>query len=95
MRIDPEQVEYIAKLARLYTSEDEKETFGNQLSKILDYIEKLNELDTTDVPPTSHVIELTNVARKDSHEASLPLDEALRNAPDRAENFYRVPKIIE
>jgi aspartyl-tRNA(Asn)/glutamyl-tRNA(Gln) amidotransferase subunit C len=95
MRIDKKQVEHIARLARLAISEEEKELFGSQLSKVLEYIEKLNELDTKDVEPTSHVVALTNVMREDAPAASLPQEEALRNAPDRAGGFYRVPRIIE
>jgi aspartyl-tRNA(Asn)/glutamyl-tRNA(Gln) amidotransferase subunit C len=65
------------------------------LSKILAYIEKLNELDIAGVEPTSHVLDLVNVLREDEPRPSIALDEALLNAPDRADNFYRVPRIIE
>ncbi|NOY65495.1 MAG: Asp-tRNA(Asn)/Glu-tRNA(Gln) amidotransferase subunit GatC [Nitrospirae bacterium] len=95
MRISSKEVEHIAMLARLKLTEEEKELFSEQLSKILDYIEKLNELDTVDVEPTSHVIPLRNVFRKDEPAQSLSVDDALKNAPDRAGSFYRVPKIIE
>jgi aspartyl-tRNA(Asn)/glutamyl-tRNA(Gln) amidotransferase subunit C len=95
MRIDETQVEHIARLARLAISEEEKELFGSQLSKILEYIEKLNELDTSQVEPTSHVVALTNVMREDVPAPCLPREEALRNAPDPAGGFYRVPRIIE
>lgn len=95
MRIDRTQVEHIARLARLAISEEEKALFGTQLSTILDYIEKLNELDTAAVEPTAHVIDLTNVMRQDASRPSLPPEEALANAPDRTEQFYRVPRIIE
>lgn len=95
MRIDRRQVEHIARLARLSISEEDKELFGSQLSTILEYIEKLNELDTADVEPTSHVVDLTNVMRDDAPAPSLPPEEALKNAPDRDGTFYRVPRIIE
>lgn len=95
MRISSKEVEHIAMLARLKLTEEEKELFSEQLSKILDYIEKLNELDTEDVEPTSHVIPLRNVFREDRTAQSLSVDDALKNAPDRAGSFYRVPKIIE
>lgn len=88
-------VEHIARLARLDLSDEEKRLFGSQLSDILRYVEKLDELDTSAVEPTSHVLELTNVMRDDRPRPSLPPDEALSNAPDRVENFYRVPRIIE
>lgn len=88
-------VEHVAHLARLRLSEEEKEKFGVQLSSILAYVEKLDELDTSGVEPTSHVLTIDNVMREDGLSPSLSADEALLNAPDRADNFYRVPKIIE
>ncbi len=95
MKLSSKEVEHIAMLARLKLTEEEKELFSEQLSKILDYIEKLNELDTEDVEPTSHVIPLRNVFREDHPAQSLSVDDALKNAPDRSGPFYRVPKIIE
>lgn len=95
MTIDTRQVERIAGLARLHLTEPEKEMFLSQLQGILDYVEKLRELDTSGVEPTSHVLALHNVFRVDERRESLPLDAALQNAPDRAGNFYRVPRIIE
>ncbi len=88
-------IEHIAHLARLSLSEKEKELFGGQLEGILNYMEKLNELDTKDIEPTSHVIALNNVTRDDVPAPSLSREEALLNAPDKTEKFYRVPKIIE
>ncbi len=88
-------VEHIAKLARLSVSEEEKELFGPQLNGILSYMEKLNELDTKDVGPTSHVLSLSNVMRDDIPGNSIPKEDALMNAPDHTDKFYRVPKIIE
>lgn len=95
MSIDPKQVRHIARLARLSMSDEELDAMGSDLSDILAYIEKLDELDTSDVEPTSHVLDLTNVFRSDEQRPSLPADEALSNAPDRSGSFYRVPKIIE
>jgi len=95
MKISKEEIEHIASLARLYLSEEEKELFGSQLSSILDYMEKLNELDTKDIEPTSHVLPLSNVMRDDIPSPSIPREDALLNAPDRTNKFYRVPKIIE
>lgn len=95
MRVDPAQVEHIARLARLALTGAEKELLGSQLSDILAYVEKLKRLDTRAVEPTSHVLELSNVFREDALRACLSADEALANAPDRAGDFYRVPKIIE
>lgn len=95
MKISRGEIEHIASLARLYLSEEEKDLFGSQLSRILDYMEKLNELDTRDVEPTSHVLPLFNVMRDDILKPSIPRENALANAPDRTDRFYRVPKIIE
>lgn len=95
MKISKEEIEHIASLARLSLSEEEKELFGSQLSSILDYMEKLNELDTKDIEPTSHVLPLSNVMRDDIPSPSIPREDALLNAPDRTNKFYRVPKIIE
>jgi aspartyl-tRNA(Asn)/glutamyl-tRNA(Gln) amidotransferase subunit C len=95
MKITKQEVEHVAKLARLELSEQEKETLTDQLSSILTYVEKLNELDTKGVQPTSHVLDINNVMRDDMPAASLPQDRALANGPDKASGHYKVPKIIE
>lgn len=95
MKVSRHDIEHIAKLARIDLNEDEKELFGSQLSSILDYMEKLNELDTSDIEPTSHVLSLQNVMRDDTVRESIPREDALMNAPSHTEKFYRVPKIIE
>jgi len=95
MKISKEEIEHIAVLARLSLPEEEKELFGSQLSNILDYMEKLNELDTKGIEPTSHVLSLSNVMRDDIPMPSIPKEDALMNAPDHTEKFFRVPKIIE
>ena len=95
MKITKEQVENVARLARLAISEREKELFTRQLGEILTYIEKLKELDTSKVDPTSHVLPIKNIFREDEVRPSLPREEILKNAPDRTEEFFRVPKIIE
>jgi aspartyl-tRNA(Asn)/glutamyl-tRNA(Gln) amidotransferase subunit C len=95
MKISREEIEHIAFLARLSLTDAEKGLFGTQLSSILEYMDKLNELDTTDIQPTSHVLSLQNVMRDDTPCDSLPGEDALMNAPSHTEKFYRVPKIIE
>ncbi len=95
MKISKEQVKHIAMLARIELNENEIELYQEQLSKILDYVEKLNEIDTTQIEPTSHVISLSNVFREDKIKPWLSRDEALKNAPDATDKFFRVPKIIE
>jgi len=95
MKITKDQVEYVARLAYLELTEEEKETFTHQLDSILSYMEKLNELDTRDIEPTSHVLPIKNVFREDQVKPSLPLDKALANAPDPKNGFFRVPRVIE
>ena len=88
-------IDQIAQLARLSLTGEEKNTFGRQLDSILSYMDTLNGLDTANVEPTSHVISISNIVREDVPAASLPREEALRNAPDGTAEFYRVPKILE
>ena len=95
MAIEKKEVRHIARLSRLSLGEEEIELYSGQLSSILEYVEKLSEPDTKDVEPTSHIIEMKNVMREDANRESLSPDEALANAPDRKDDFYRVPKIIE
>ena len=94
--IDESTVSYIAKLSRIALSEDETSLYSKQLESILGYISKLSELDTKDTPPTSHPLDtLKNVFRKDAVKASLTQEESLKNAPNKKDNFFSVPKIIE
>ncbi|KAA0258650.1 Asp-tRNA(Asn)/Glu-tRNA(Gln) amidotransferase subunit GatC [Deferribacter autotrophicus] len=93
--ISKEDVKHIAKLARLKFEEDEVEKFTTELNKILDYIHKLNELDTEEVEPTSHVLDITNVFREDEVKDSLTNEEALKNAPDKDYGHFKVPRVIE
>ena len=95
MKISLKEVDHIARLARLRLSGEDPMVYARQLSDILAYIDNLNELDTSDVEPTSHVLPMRNVFRGDVPEESLSVEDALRNAPLKKENFYRVPKIIE
>lgn len=95
MKVSKHDIEHIAMLARIDLTDEEKALFGSQLSSILDYMEKLNELDTSDIEPTSHVLSLQNVMREDTVRDSIPREDALMNAPSHTEKFYRVPKIIE
>ncbi len=95
MKITRLEVEHVAKLARLELSGQEKEMLTDQLSNILTYVEKLNELDTRNVAPTSHILDITNIMRDDAPGQSLPQDRALANAPEKAAGHYKVPRIIE
>ena len=95
MKITRREVEHVARLARLGLSDQEMDRMQAQLDAILTYIDKLNQLDTREVKPTSHVIPMTNVLREDVVSPSLSQDQALANAPDRHETFFRVPRILE
>jgi aspartyl-tRNA(Asn)/glutamyl-tRNA(Gln) amidotransferase subunit C len=88
-------VKYVAHLARIALTAGEQEKFGAQLSNILGYIEKLNELDVSGIEPTAHAVPLVNVFRADEVRPSLPTAEALRNAPASANGLFMVPKIVE
>ena len=88
-------IKYVAHLARLHLTPDEEKKLGAQLGGILGYIEKLKELDVTGVEPTAHAVPLVNVTRPDEVRPSLPHDDALRNAPARANGLFMVPKIVE
>lgn len=88
-------VKYVAHLARLHLTPEELQTFGAQLGQILAYMEKLNELDVAQVEPTAHAVPLTNVTRADEVRPSLSNEEALRNAPAKANGLFLVPKIVE
>ena len=95
MSLTPEQVQHVARLARLQLTDDEVATFTGQMGAILAYVEKLNELDTTGIVPTSHAVPMENAFREDTVRPSIGIDAALANAPDRIEGFFRVPKVIE
>lgn len=95
MKISTEMVEHVAWLARLAITGEEKEQLSAQLSRILDHMDKLNELDTTEVEPTFHVLDLRNVLRKDEARPGLTVEAALANAPEREGNLFKVPKIVE
>ena len=94
-KITRAEVEHVARLARLELAEDEKTQMTAQLDAILGYMEKLNGLDTSGVEPTTTVIPMISVLREDEVRPSLDREEALANAPDREETFFRVPRIIE
>ncbi|HKV77824.1 MAG TPA: Asp-tRNA(Asn)/Glu-tRNA(Gln) amidotransferase subunit GatC [Candidatus Sulfotelmatobacter sp.] len=111
MKVTEKDVDYVADLANLELTEDERRGMLRDLNSILDYVERLNELDTSDVPPMAQVSDRYGVddakqgterfayaSREDALfglRKSLPHDEALANAPDADEHFFRVPKVIE
>ena len=92
MQID---LQHVVKLARIELSLEEEQRIGPQLSEIIQYVEKLNELDVDEIEPTAHVVQLTNVLREDKPQPSLSQDDAMRNAPKYANGLFVVPKIVE
>jgi len=95
MAITKEQVKHVAKLARLKLNEEELESHTKELSSILDYMEKLNELDTSNVEPLTHPIENKNVFREDELGVSVKTEDALKNAPQKTDKYFKVPKVIK
>jgi len=91
MAISREEVLHVARLAYLELSEEEVARFQEQLSDILDAVSKVSELDLSDVPPTSHPLEVANAWREDEPRPCLPVDEVFANAPDRDDGFFRTP----
>jgi len=92
--LDRDQVHKVAHLARLELAAEEEEQFATQLSGILDYFEQLSELDTNNVEPTTRAIDLNNVTRSDLLQPYGDRETILQGAPERDDDFFRVPKII-
>ncbi|MCF6093973.1 Asp-tRNA(Asn)/Glu-tRNA(Gln) amidotransferase subunit GatC [Microaerobacter geothermalis] len=95
MAISKKEVEHVANLARLNLTDEEKETFTKQLDAILEFANKLNELDTEYVEPTSHVLPISNVLREDEDRPSLPVEDVIKNAPDHEDGLIKVPAVLE
>jgi aspartyl-tRNA(Asn)/glutamyl-tRNA(Gln) amidotransferase subunit C len=94
-KIDAEQVRRVAKLSRLELTDAEVEEFTGQLSAILEYVEKMNELDTDNVEPLAHCLPVNNVLRADRIKESLGTEKTLANAPQQDGEFFKVPKILD
>ncbi len=95
MSLTPEQVRHIARLARLGIVDEEVDRFAGQLSEILDYFERLRQVDTEGVSPTAHTLPLHNVFRSDDPEPSLEPDQTLANAPRREGDLFRVRAVLD
>ena len=95
MRITRIDVEHVAQLARLRFSEDQLVLFTEQLNSLLSYFDKLQEVDTTGIEPSTHAVSLCNAFREDLSRPSIVEDDALRNAPASERGCFKVPKIIE
>jgi aspartyl-tRNA(Asn)/glutamyl-tRNA(Gln) amidotransferase subunit C len=94
-KIDQTQVRKVAKLSRLELTDQEVQEFTGQLGAILEYVEKMNELDTGKVEPLAHCLPISNVFREDIVKESLGTEKTLANAPERDGEFFKVPKILE
>ncbi|MGO4734044.1 Asp-tRNA(Asn)/Glu-tRNA(Gln) amidotransferase subunit GatC [Paenibacillus sp. 2KB_22] len=95
MSISNNDVQHVAKLARLNLTAEEEETLTGQLNAILKYAEKLNELDTEDIEPTTHVLHVSNVMREDETKESLSIEQVMRNAPEEEDGQFKVPAVME
>jgi len=94
-KIDKQLVRQVARLARLELTDEETVMFAGQLAAILDYIAKLSELDTKDVEPLAHCLPIHNVFRPDEPRPGLSVEQALANAPDRQDDYFKVPRILD
>jgi aspartyl-tRNA(Asn)/glutamyl-tRNA(Gln) amidotransferase subunit C len=93
--ITEDQIRHVAKLSRLKLTDEQIHQFTRQMGGILEYVTKLNELDTTNVEPTAHVASLRNVLREDKAVPGMGIEKVLQNAPDRDGPFFKVPRVIE
>jgi len=94
-KIDENLVRHIAMLSRLKPSDAEVRLFSEQLSAIVAYMDQLNEVDTSDVPPTAHALPVSNVFRADDAHAAMTPEQALTNAPQRDGHFFALPKVLD
>lgn len=95
MSISNNDVQHVAKLARLNLTAEEEQTLTGQLNAILKYADKLNELDTENIEPTTHVLHVSNVMREDETKESLSIEQVMRNAPDEEDGQFKVPAVME
>lgn len=95
MKIGIKDIEYIATLSRIELNDREKEMYVQQIDDILSYIEKLNKLNTENVKPVTHTVDINNIFREDKLETSTPSEAVLLNAPSKMGVFFKVPKVIE
>ena len=94
-RINADEVRHIAHLARLKLTDEEVAKFGDQLNSVLEYMDKLNEVDTDDVEPTAHALSICNVFREDEPVEPMGVEKVLANAPAKVPPFFKVPKVLD
>lgn len=95
MSVTKKDVDYVADLARLQLTEEETESLADDMNQILDYMTTLEEVDTSDVEPLEHVIDLEYRLREDKAKEPISHEDALKNAPDADSDYFRVPRVIE
>ncbi len=93
--IDEESIHHVEELAELSLTGQERKDLAEDLGRIIDYVNKLQELETEDVEPLRHILEVENVVRKDAKGSTLPHKEVFKNAPVRDRNFFKVPRVID
>lgn len=93
-KLTEDQVRHVAKLSRLKLDDAQVHHFAQQLSEVLGYVSKLNELDVSGVEPMAHAMDVTNAYRQDEPGPALPIDAVLANAPDKSPPFFKVPKVL-
>lgn len=94
-KITPQKIDYLANLSRIEMSSEEKILFAEQLGEILGYLDKLNQIPTDNITARFYLQNITNRLREDKVEDSLKIEEVLKNAPEKENNFFKTPKIIE
>ncbi|EWH23160.1 Asp-tRNA(Asn)/Glu-tRNA(Gln) amidotransferase subunit GatC [Bacillus haynesii] len=94
-RISIEEVKHVAHLARLAITDEEAAMFTEQLDSIISFAEELNEVDTENVKPTTHVLQMKNIMREDVPDKGLPVEDVVKNAPDQKDGYIRVPSILD
>ncbi|AAU22315.1 Asp-tRNA(Asn)/Glu-tRNA(Gln) amidotransferase subunit GatC [Bacillus sp. GM2] len=94
-RISIEEVKHVAHLARLAITDEEAAMFTEQLDSIISFAEELNEVDTENVKPTTHVLQMKNIMREDVPDKGLPVEDVVKNAPDHKDGYIRVPSILD
>ncbi|KAA6447688.1 Asp-tRNA(Asn)/Glu-tRNA(Gln) amidotransferase subunit GatC [Bacillus swezeyi] len=94
-RISIEEVKHVAHLARLAITDEEAAMFTEQLDSIISFAEELNEVDTENVKPTTHVLQMKNIMREDVPDQGLPVEDVVKNAPDHKDGYIRVPSILD
>jgi len=95
MALSRDEVRHVAQLARLDFSDEEEARMAEEMSQILDYVEKLDELDTSGVPPMSHILDVTNVYRDDEIDERIDQEQALEPAPETDKGYFAVPKVVD